>query len=151
MTYRRIGSRSGAARRSWAAVLTLLAALVVLVHHDVGPVPTAPATPITTMTAISGMSGMAHTAHRAAGHQRHTAALTSAMGHGMDHDMGGACSGAQHCSSGAIGSPQWIAPPTVPVHTIEGAPPGGVLAGRGLPGNPHRAPPDLSRLSRLLI
>ncbi|WKE67847.1 hypothetical protein [Streptomyces sp. WP-1] len=154
MTYRRTGSRGGAARRSWAAVLALLAAFVVLVHHDLGSAPAAPATamsaaPVAPGTAMSAMPGTARTAHRMTGQDRAAQALTSAM----DHDMGGACSGAdmQHCTSGAVGSPQWLDPPTVPTHTVRAAPPRGVLAGRGLPGNPHRAPPDLSVLSRLLI
>ncbi|GLX49280.1 hypothetical protein Shyhy01_22300 [Streptomyces hygroscopicus subsp. hygroscopicus] len=141
MTYRRTGSHRGAARRSWAAVLALLAAFVVLVHHDMGAAPAAPA------TAMSAMSGTEHAAHGMTGPD--TAALTSAM----DHDADGACSGAdmQHCTSGAVGSPQWLAPPTVRTPAVPGAPGHGVLAGRGLPGNPHRAPPDLSVLSRLLI
>ncbi|MFD8840506.1 DUF6153 family protein [Streptomyces griseofuscus] len=143
MTYRRTGSRGGAARRSRAAVLALLAAFVVLVHHDLGPAPAAPA------TAMSAMPGTDHTGHRMTGQDMAAEALTSAM----DHDTGGACSGAdmQHCTSGAVGSPQWLDPPTVPTHTVQAAPPRGVLAGRGLPGNPHRAPPDLSLLSRLLV
>ncbi|MFF8991182.1 hypothetical protein ACF09H_14785 [Streptomyces sp. NPDC014983] len=141
MTYRRIGSHRGAARRSWAAVLALLAAFVVLVHHDMGAVPAAPA------TAMSAMPGMGHAAHGMTGPDM--AALTSAM----DHDTGGACSGAdmQHCTSAAVGSPQWLVPPTVRTPAVPGVPGHGVLAGRGLPGHPHRAPPDLSVLSRLLI
>ncbi|MFR9793377.1 hypothetical protein ACL07V_32690 [Streptomyces sp. MB22_4] len=154
MTYRRTGSHRGAARRSWAAVLALLAAFVVLVHHDMGAAPAAPATAMSAMPgtehAAHGMSAMPGTQHAAHGMTGpDTAALTSAM----DHDAGGACSGAdmQHCTSGAVGSPQWLAPPTVRTPAVPGAPGHGVLAGRGLPGNPHRAPPDLSVLSRLLI
>ncbi|TXJ75917.1 hypothetical protein E2C11_18940 [Streptomyces lavendulae] len=161
MTYRRTGPGGGATRRSWAAVLALLAAFVVLVHHDVSAAPAAPA------TAMSAMPGMDHTArnttvqhmtarhmathrvtgHRVTGQDMAVVALSSAMG----HDTSGACSGMQHCTSGAVGSPQWLDPPAVPTHTAQAVPPRGVLAGRGLPGNPYRAPPDLSVLSRLLI
>ncbi|MEW2626243.1 hypothetical protein [Streptomyces sp. NPDC048106] len=151
VTYRRTGSRGGAPRRSWAAVLALLAALVVLVHHDLGPAPAAPA------TAMSAMSRTGHAVHGMAGHGMAEHGMTgqdmTALTPVMDHDGGGACSGAdmQHCTSGAVGSPQWLVPPAVGPHTVQGAPPRGVLAGHGLPGNPHRAPPDLSVLSRLLI
>ncbi|OIK28293.1 DUF6153 family protein [Streptomyces malaysiense] len=144
MTDRRIGSRGGVARHAWAAVLALLAAFAVLVHHDLVAAPAASA------TAMSAMPATDRTAHRMSGRDlTETEVLNSAV----DHDTGGACSGAgmQHCASGAVGSPQWLDPPTAPAHAVRPAPPRGVLAGRGLPGNPHRAPPDLSVLSRLLI
>ena len=165
MTSRRIITRGGVPRRAWAAVLTLLAALAVLVHHDM------PA------TAMSAMPGMVHAAPHGT-----TAAAADGTGHAMpgsvttgrgmaehamtgpgataqaatsafDHNADGACSGAgmQHCTSGAVGSPQLLAPPAAAPHAVPGAPVRGVLAGLGLPGHPHRAPPDLSVLSRLLI
>ncbi|MER7915535.1 MULTISPECIES: hypothetical protein [unclassified Streptomyces] len=171
MTYRRTGPGGGATRRSWAAVLALLAAFVVLVHHDVSATPAATATATTAMSAMPGMDHTARnttvqhmtaqhmtarhmathrvTGHRVTGQDMAVVALSSAM----SHDIDGACSGAgmQHCTSGAVGSPQWLDPPAVPTHTAQAVPPRGVLAGRGLPGNPYRAPPDLSVLSRLLI
>ncbi|MEU5792020.1 hypothetical protein ABZ800_00510 [Streptomyces sp. NPDC047813] len=161
MAYRRTGPGGGATRRSWAAVLALLAAFVVLVHHDVSATPAAPATATTAMSAMPGMDHTARhmtaqhmathrvTGQRVTGQDMAVVTLSSAM----SHDIDGACSGAgmQHCTSGAVGSPQWLDPPAVPTHTAQAVPPRDVLAGRGLPGNPYRAPPDLSVLSRLLI
>ncbi|TWV32045.1 hypothetical protein FRZ03_33755 [Streptomyces misionensis] len=182
MTCQRTITGGGVPRRAWAAVLTLLAALAVLVHHDMGTAPAMPATAV-----MSAMPPMARTAPhggtaQAADGSGHTGAGAPMAGHamtghgapeatatgrgtvrhgasapavtsGLGHDADGPCSGAgmQHCTSGAVGTPQLLAPPAVAPHAVPGAPARGVLAGLGLPGHPHRAPPDLSVLSRLLI
>ncbi|MEV6291434.1 hypothetical protein AB0M41_13670 [Streptomyces sp. NPDC051896] len=57
----------------------------------------------------------------------------------------------QHCSSGDVGTPQLIAPPSALPKAVQGSPARGVLAGHNPSGISHRAPPDLSVLSRLLI
>ncbi|SFY53832.1 hypothetical protein [Streptomyces sp. F-1] len=172
MTCRRTITGGGVRRRAWAAVLTLLAALAVLVHHDMSGAPAMSATAV-----MGTMPGMTHTAPHggtveAADGSGRTATGNAAAGHtmadramaghgataqavtsGLEHDADGACSGPgmQHCTSGAVGSPQLLAPPALAPHAVPGAPVRGVLAGLGLPGHPHRAPPDLSVLSRLLI
>ncbi|MEV7155231.1 hypothetical protein AB0N77_11540 [Streptomyces misionensis] len=202
MTCRRTIARGGVPRRARAAVLTLLAALAVLVHHDMSGTPTMSATAVmsampaathgaphgsaahaadgsghtTTGKAAAGpamadhaiagpnkgdhvMSGQVMSARGTpgcamAGHGtvRH-GATAQAVTSGLEHDADGACSGPgmQHCTSGAVGSPQLLAPPAAAPHAVPSVPARGVLAGLGLPGHPHRAPPDLSVLSRLLI
>ncbi|MFK0112123.1 hypothetical protein [Streptomyces sp. NPDC091217] len=147
-TYRRIGRPRGSALRwTWAAVVALLAALAVLVHHDA-------AVSATPATAMSVMPGMHHTAAAAqataqTGHEEAARTVAPAM----DHDGGGACSGPamQHCSSGDVGTPQLLTPPSAVPHAVQGSPVQGIRAGHGLSGISHRAPPDLSVLSRLLI
>ncbi|QLJ02371.1 hypothetical protein HZZ00_15950 [Streptomyces sp. NEAU-sy36] len=202
MTCRRTITGDGVRRRAWAAVLTLLAALAVLVHHDMSGAPAMSATAVMgTMpgaartaphggtAAAAGGSGRTATGKAAAGHTMadhampgHETGDHAMSGHGMsargtpgyamprhgavrhgvaaqavtsglEHDADGACSGPgmQHCTSGAVGSPQLLAPPALAPHAVPSAPARGVLAGLGLPGHPHRAPPDLSVLSRLLI
>ncbi|MEU8969217.1 DUF6153 family protein [Streptomyces monashensis] len=134
-TYRRISPRGSASRWTWAVVVALLAALAVLVHHDaVGAV-----TPTTAMSAMSGTD--------------HAASTARAAGPAMDHDGGGACSdpAMQHCSSGDVGTPRLLAPPSALAHTVQGPSVPGVPHGRSPSGVSHRAPPDLSVLSRLLI
>jgi hypothetical protein len=71
----------------------------------------------------------------------------------MDHDGGGACSGPamQHCSSGNVATPQLLVPPAALSRVVQGPPVPGVLAAQSLSAISHRAPPDLSVLSRLLI
>ncbi|QUW85549.1 hypothetical protein SMIR_41580 (plasmid) [Streptomyces mirabilis] len=144
-TNRRTVVHGSAARWTWAAVVALVAALAVLVHHDTSA--TAVRAPV-----MSAMPGMDHT----------SAAMTptaASAGHGTalgaeDPATGGdaACSGPamQHCSSGDPGTTQLAPPPATP-HVDRGDTSYGVLAGHDLPGVPNRAPPDLSVLSRLLI
>jgi hypothetical protein len=147
-TYRRISPRGSASRWTRAVVVALLAALAVLVHHDtVGAV-----TPTTAMSAMSGtdhaVSASVRTTARTGHHEAARAAVPA-----MDHDGGGACSGpaTQHCSSGDVGTPRLLAPPSALTHTVQGPSVPGVPHGRSRSGVSHRAPPDLSVLSRLLI
>ncbi|MGN5380641.1 hypothetical protein ACQ4WX_36390 [Streptomyces lasalocidi] len=76
-----------------------------------------------------------------------------AAGPAMDHGGGGACSGPamQHCSSGDVGTPRLLAPPSALAHTVQGTPAPGVRDGRSPSGVSHRAPPDLSVRSRPLV
>ncbi|MEV7387934.1 hypothetical protein [Streptomyces sp. NPDC091215] len=146
-TYRRIGRPRGSALRwTWAAVVALLAALAVLVHHDA-------AVSATPATAMSVMPGMHHTAAAQATAQTGHEEAARTVAPAMDHDGGGACSGPamQHCSSGDVGTPQLLTPPSAVPHAVQGSPVQGIRAGHGLSGISHRAPPDLSVLSRLLI
>ncbi|MFF5405275.1 hypothetical protein ACFY8K_18475 [Streptomyces misionensis] len=207
MTCRRTITGDGVRRRAWAAVLTLLAALAVLVHHDMSGAPAMSATAVmgampgaartaphggtaeaadgsgrtVTGKAAAGKAAAGHAMadhamsghdagdHPMSGHDMSTrgtpgyampwhgtvrhGATAQAVTSGLEHDADGACSGPgmQHCTSGAVGSPQLLAPPALAPHGVPSAPVRGVLAGLGLPGHPHRAPPDLSVLSRLLI
>lgn len=147
-TDRRAGPRGSAVRCARAVVVALLAALAVLIHHD-------------TMSAAMparAMSAMADMDHSSASMTMMTTAV--AAGHGtalhaanmaMDDDSG-ACSGPamQHCSAGDVGTAK-LAPPPAAAHVGRADASPGVLSGHGLPGTSHRAPPDLSVLSRLLI
>ncbi|MER6123939.1 hypothetical protein ABT173_15030 [Streptomyces sp. NPDC001795] len=143
---RRAGFRGSAVRCAWTVVVALLAALAVLIHHD------------TTSAPAPAMSAMADMDHTSAAMPMTTTAASA--GHGtafqaanmaMD-DHSGACSGPamQHCSAGDVGTTK-LAPPPATAHVGRSDASYGVLAGRGLPGASHRAPPDLSVLSRLLI
>ncbi|MFG2955028.1 hypothetical protein ACGF5O_15000 [Streptomyces sp. NPDC048291] len=148
-TYRRISPRGGAPRCAWVAVVALLAALAVLVHHDVA----VSATPATAMSAMPAMDHTATTAPATAPTGPGEAARVEAAAPAMDHDDGGACSGSamQHCSSGDVSTPQLLAPPSALPRTVRSSSVRSVLAGHGPSGISHRAPPDLSLLSRLLI
>ncbi|MFF4550701.1 hypothetical protein ACFY1J_42125 [Streptomyces sp. NPDC001406] len=147
-TDRRAGPPGSAVRCAWAVLVALLAALAVLIHHDT----TSTAMPA---RAMSVMAGMDHTS--AAMAMTTTAASTShgtalqAANTAMDAD-GGACSGPgmQHCSAGDVSTAK-LAPPPAAAHVGRADISYGVLSGRGLLGASHRAPPDLSVLSRLLI
>ena len=147
-THRRISPRGSVLPWAWAAVVALLAAVAVLLHHDMMGA-------ATRTTGMSAMSGMEHTtavtaeANAQSGVYQATQAATPAI----DHDDGGACSGPamQHCSSGDVGTPQVLAPPSALPHAVQGSFGQGVPTGHGPSGISHRAPPDLSVLSRLLI
>ncbi|MFJ9011618.1 hypothetical protein [Streptomyces canus] len=151
-THRRTGPHGSAVRWTWAAVVALLAALAVLVHHDT----MSPATPNPALSATSTMPGMDHgsaamtdmtEATASAGHDAAFQVTGMVMG-----DDGGACSGMamQHCSAGDIGTAKFAPPPAV-THVDRDEATYGVPAGHGPRGEPDRAPPDLSVLSRLLI
>ncbi|MEU3518348.1 hypothetical protein ABZ770_24235 [Streptomyces sp. NPDC006654] len=145
-TDRRAGPRGSAVRCARAVVVALLAALAVLVHHD-------------TMSAVmpahsmSAMAGMDHTSAAmiptatSAAHATAPKAANTAMG-----DDGDACSGPgmQHCSAGDVGTAKLLPPPAA-VTIVRSDALGGMPARRDPTGTSHRAPPDLSVLSRLLI
>ncbi|MEV5954767.1 hypothetical protein AB0M11_13515 [Streptomyces sp. NPDC051987] len=156
-TCRRLSRPRGSATRwTWAAVVALLAALAVLLHHDTA----APAGPVAPVTAMGGMPGMTHTTAPATGRTgpaeaapSSATAPTPAPGQDHDDDDGGPCSGPamQHCSAGDVSGPQLLAPPSAVRHAVQGFLAQRVPAGHVPSGIPHRAPPDLSLLSRLLI
>ncbi|MFF4905788.1 hypothetical protein ACFY2T_13050 [Streptomyces sp. NPDC001260] len=131
-----------------AVVIALLAALAVLIHHDM----TSAAMPTRAMSAMAGMDHTAATmimttSVAATGHGTVLQAANTAM-----NDDSGACSGPamQHCSAGDVATAK-LAPPPSATHVGRSDASYGAIAGRGLPGTSHRAPPDLSVLSRLLI
>ncbi|MFF6829806.1 hypothetical protein [Streptomyces longwoodensis] len=147
-TDRRAGSRGSAVRCARAVVIALLAALAVLIHHDT----TSAAVPARAMSAMTGMdhNSAAMTMTATATSAEHGTALQAAN-MAMDDDRG-ACSGPamQHCSAGDVGTAK-LAPPPAAAHYGRSDAFHGVLSGHGLLGTSHRAPPDLSVLSRLLI
>ncbi|MFI0773311.1 hypothetical protein [Streptomyces sp. NPDC021212] len=136
-------ARGGAVRWTRAAAVALLAALAVLLHHEVPSSVHAPA--------MAGMARMAHapsatTAADGGGHNDTAQASTPAA-----HGDGGLCSGTamQHCSTAGVDAVKFV-PPSEPWGGREGdthATP----TGRFVPGTVSRAPPDLSALSRLLL
>ncbi|MFF7642877.1 hypothetical protein [Streptomyces canus] len=144
-TNRRTPAHGSAMRWTWAAVVALIAALAVLVHHDTSAA--AVRTPV--MSAMPGMDHVSEAMAPTAVSAGHGTVLGAA---GPDTGDDGACSGPamQHCSSGDPGTAQLAPPPAVPyatwADTAYGAP-----AGHDPPGVSHRAPPDLAVLSRLLI
>ncbi|MFE0516090.1 hypothetical protein [Streptomyces sp. NPDC058964] len=142
------GARGAAFRWIRAALLALVAALAVLVHHET-------AAALTHLPPARAMAGMHHTATPA------TPADTSghsgpAMPHGGTtptavHDDDGACSGAmQHCAVAGIDSMK-LAPPHQPSTGCAPAFCSEAAVGQGVPGTTGRAPPDLSALSRFLL
>ncbi|MFF8945629.1 hypothetical protein ACF1A5_25785 [Streptomyces sp. NPDC014864] len=159
---------NGAVRCVWGAVVALLAAFAVLVHHDAaGPmaVPGAPAvvsampgtSAVRDMSAVHGMDAMPGMGHASPATGTRTTTVTGATkalgaadlpaGSG-DNTCSSAATG--HCSAASLGSVRFVSPPAEPragpadaVH--------GVRAAHSSLGVAHCAPPDLSLLSRLLI
>ncbi|MFC8094846.1 hypothetical protein [Streptomyces sp. NPDC057301] len=142
-----------------AAVIALLAALAVLIHHEtvaaaIGPTSSSAAhamTPGMVMadshpTPATNMSAHAHGSTAAQGAEP-TAAVPA-----MNRADGLACSGMamQHCSTASFEVVNLAPPAQTPVPwglTATGA----VTAGPKSAGNVDRAPPDLSVLSQLRI
>ncbi|MFH9818578.1 hypothetical protein [Streptomyces sp. NPDC017230] len=131
-------------RCAWGVVLALLAAVAVLIHHD---------TTVVRPAAMSSMSGMNHgfaamTVELAmSGHG--AAQLATAPTTGMGDAP--ACAGPAmwHCSAGDVSTVK-LAPPSAAPTADRADTAYGVST--GVPtGVFHRAPPDLSVLSRLLI
>ncbi|MBW8795383.1 MAG: hypothetical protein JF597_17820 [Streptomyces sp.] len=145
-TDRRAGPRGSAVRCARAVVVALLAALAVLVHHDTMSV-------VMPVHSTSAMAGMDHTSAAmtpTAAPAAHGTALkvaNTAMG-----DDGGACPGPgmQHCSAGDVGTAKLLPSPAA-VTIVRSDALRGMPARRDPTGTSHRAPPDLSVLSRLLI
>jgi hypothetical protein len=148
----RRGSASSAVLR-WmrAAVIALMAALAVLVHHETAAAITHVPRTVTSDT-TSSLAGLHHAAVMT--HSVHTNGHATSPGAPTatataDH---GACSGTgmQHCSAAGVDSVKLV-PPHHPAISCAPALPTGAAAGRDIPGTTGRAPPDLSVLSRLLL
>ncbi|MFJ8196559.1 hypothetical protein [Streptomyces sp. NPDC096152] len=159
---------NGAVRCVWGAVVAVLAAFAVLVHHDAaGPmaVPGSPASvsamsgtrAVRDMSAMHGTDAMPGMGHASPATGTRTTTVTGATktlgaadlpaGSG-DNTCSSAAAG--HCSAAGLSTVQLVSPPADPragpadaVH--------GVRAAHSPHGVAHRAPPDLSLLSRLLI
>ncbi|MEU3550845.1 hypothetical protein [Streptomyces longwoodensis] len=135
--------------------MALLAAVAVLVHHEtfVTATHSIPAGAMSGMkrTATPGMGNTASAA-QAVVLTRHDP-VTQAAAPAMDHEGGGACSGraVQHCGSGDVGASQVLTPPGAFAHATPGCSSPDVIVGHVRHAGAHRAPPDLSVLSRLLI
>ncbi|MEW2049301.1 hypothetical protein [Streptomyces sp. NPDC005476] len=143
----RPGGACGAVLR-WtrAAVIALVAALAVLVHHET-------VSAITHVPPVRASAGMHRTTAPAMSvHPSSHAALFGVTAPTAAHEDDGACSGTamQHCSAAGVESLK-LAPP----HQLAPGPPAavhpGAATGRDVPGSMGRAPPDLSVLSRLLL
>jgi hypothetical protein len=144
------GARGAAARWTRAAVIALVAALAVLVHHETAAAVTH--VPSARVSGTSSMAGMHHKAPPAmpvhmSGHAMPSAVTAPAAVHD-----GGACSGTamQHCSAAGVDSMKLV-PPHQPSTGCAPAISPSAAAGRDVPGTTGRAPPDLSVLSRLLL
>ncbi|MEU0171419.1 hypothetical protein ABZ214_39235 [Streptomyces iakyrus] len=156
-TNRRTSPRSGAVRWARGALVALLAAFAVLVHHDTSAMPSAAVNSMSAMpamTAMGAMPGMDHgsgaTAAEAARSGDDTAFQATAPATDTD-DAAAACAGPAmwHCSAGDLGTAKLAPPPAGSAADTE-ATAHSVPTGAST-GVPHRAPPDLSFLSRLLI
>lgn len=140
------GARSAALRWTRAAVIALLAALAVLVHHET-------AAALTHTPPAGAMAGMHHTATPAMSVHTHGHAGRSGVTVPTEsHGDGGGCSGTtmQHCSAAGVDSMKLV-PPHQPSVGCAPAPCASASVGRDIPGTTGRAPPDLSVLSRFLF
>ncbi|MBN0043061.1 hypothetical protein JS756_02815 [Streptomyces actuosus] len=144
---RRAGYRSGSVRWVRTSVVALLMALAVLVHHDA-------TSPVVSARAVGSMAGSDHTSATAIPTAASTGHDTAPRPAGTVMDApGGDCAGTamQHCSTADVSTAQSVPPPaaSTPAARSDAVPGGPAL--HGLPRTSHRAPPDLSVLSRLLI
>ncbi|MFJ9870244.1 hypothetical protein [Streptomyces sp. NPDC101165] len=140
------GAHGAALQWTRAAVIALMAALVVLVHHET------PAA-ITHLSPARAMAGMGHTARPTLSvHASDHAMPSLATGPTAIHDDAGACSGTvmQHCAVAGVDGTKLVPPHHASTGCAPAAP-AGTAAGRDVPGTTGRAPPDLSVLSRLLL
>ncbi|MGW2639910.1 hypothetical protein [Streptomyces sp. NPDC001348] len=139
------GASGVALRRTRAVVITLVAVLAVLVHHET----VAPMTHIGSRAV--GTAGMDHgpvpsaQGHADSGGPKPRAAAFVAADEGF-------CSGTatQHCSTASVDTVKLVPPAESaaghrPVHLS------GTTTGPNAPGTVNRAPPDLSLLSRLRL
>ncbi|MXM67993.1 hypothetical protein GR925_32310 [Streptomyces sp. HUCO-GS316] len=154
----------GAVRWAGAAVIALLAALAVLMHHETADaaigrtsgsaahvmtpgmvMADSHAAPATTVSGHGHGHGHGHTAGQAAEPRAGTAPATSSS-------HGPACSGMamQHCSTASLEVIKLAAPSQTPVPWRLAAY-GAVATGPKAAGTVDRAPPDLSVLSQLRI
>lgn len=150
----------GVVRWVRAAVIALLAALAVLIHHETVAVAIGPTASSATHVMTSGMvmsGGHSAPATAMSGHEHGSTAgqaaePTMASAPPMSSADGPPCSGVamQHCSTGSLE----VVKVPVPVQTPApwGLPaPGAVAAAPHSAGTVDRAPPDLSVLSQLRI
>ncbi|GHC47253.1 hypothetical protein ACFYN9_09085 [Streptomyces collinus] len=145
--------RASAIRCAGGAVIALLAALAVLIHHETAAVTDAPAQHATHSTHIGhAMPGMASSSAAAA---RQVSDLTHADGFSTPapaHGVGGgtcAVPGMQHCTAGNV---EVLKLPMPPQGTpVQSADPYQTEPGPRPVGTVGRAPPDLSVLSRLRL
>jgi hypothetical protein len=148
------GASSAVLRWTRAAVIALMAALAVLVHHETA-VAIAPVSP-TVASDTSSLAGMLHAA--AMTHSVHTNGHATSPGAPTTTttttttDDHGACSGTviQHCSAAGVDSVKFVPPHHLSISCAP-ALPSRAAVGRDVPGTTGRAPPDLSVLSRLLL
>lgn len=155
----RTSASRAAVRWARAAVIALLAALAVLIHHEtaalaIGPTPSSAAHVMTPGMVMAGNHAAPATAM--SGHTHGSAPAQSAApmatAPATNSADGPACSGMamQHCSTASLEAVKLAAPQQtlaswdVPAH-------GGVTAGPKAAGTVDRAPPDLSVLSQLRI
>ncbi|MFJ8114034.1 hypothetical protein [Streptomyces sp. NPDC096132] len=143
--HRPYGARGAAPQWTRAAVIALMAALAVLVHHET-------AAAVTHVLPARAMAGMGHTAMPAPSvHTSGHAMPSLTTGPAAIHDDAGTCSGTvmQHCAAVGVDGMKLV-PPHQP--STCGAPAfPGTAGGRDVPGTTGRAPPDLCVLSRLLL
>ncbi|MFI9080841.1 hypothetical protein ACIGW8_30955 [Streptomyces sioyaensis] len=137
-----------------AAVITLVAALAVLVHHEMGPTATTHVPSVQIVEAV-GMAGVAGTGHgRMVPMSAHACgpAPSSPAAAPAAASEGGTCSGMamQLCSTASVDTTK-LMPPSRPAIGCDPARCRRIAAGREVPGTVSRAPPDLSLLSRLLV
>ncbi|WP_189788071.1 hypothetical protein [Streptomyces capitiformicae] len=150
----------GVVRWAHAAVITLLTALAVLIHHEsaavaIGP-PSSPAAHVMTPGMVmSGTHAAPATAMSGHGHGSATAQTskpTAATVPTMIPADGPACDGMamQHCSTASLQVVK-LAPPTQSLAPQDLAAHEVVPSGARAAGTVGRAPPDLSVLSQLRI
>lgn len=145
------GARGAALRWTRAVVITLMAALAVLVHHETAAAITH--VPPARAPGTSSIAGMHHTDAPAT--PVHTSGRSMPSGvtdPPTAYEGDGACSGTvtQHCSAAGVDSMK-LPPPHQPFTGCAPALPPAAAADRDVPGTTGRAPPDLSVLSRLLV
>ncbi|MFE9882887.1 hypothetical protein [Streptomyces sp. NPDC005784] len=144
--HRSDGARGAVLRWTGSAVIALLAALVLLVHHETADV-------ITHVPSAQATAGMHHSAALAITVHTSTHATPSVVtAPTVARDDDRTCCGTatQHCSAAGVDGLKF-GPPHQPSVGSTPALPAGATASRNVPGTTSRAPPDLSVLSRFLL
>jgi hypothetical protein len=140
-------ARSGTVRWARGAVIALLAALAVLVHHEIA------AGAFSSMqTSMPGMQMPGMEASAATLPMGPSAADTEMVGVDSAAHSGddGACAaGMQHCATASVDTMKLITPPQGYAERLPN--PYGAVVGSVTSGVVGRAPPDLSVLSQLRI
>ncbi|MEU9571025.1 hypothetical protein AB0D62_14245 [Streptomyces massasporeus] len=146
--------RAHAIRCASGAVIALLAALAVLIHHETAAVSNAPAQHATHSThighAVPGMTSSSAAVVRQVSDPTHPDSLGAlAPAHGVDGGSTCAVLGMLHCTSGNV---EVLKLPVLPQSTpVQTANPYQARPGPRPAGTIGRAPPDLSVLSQLRI